>query len=809
MPSTVGTTTISGATATQHQRKCFYANGRFWVFYSNGTNMVYCTSLDGVSWTSPTTIRACVTGGQFCIWFDDTYLHYVYATSTPIYYRRGTPDSDGNISWSAVEQTVHTEYDKAYYLTVAVDSSRYVWIAYRDYLSPNYTPWVIKSGNNDGTWGTTPSGFPHQLSTVADLWWRVTVVPLTSLKMYVIYTRNSQLPLGKLWNGTSWGSEENDVADYPVDYGYRLSALSMGDDVHFAYLRDVTPQIRYNIRTYTVGWGVNDVLVQDSVLTASVPTLSVDDNDDIYCFWAHGVVPAVTNHYYYKRRIDGTWDTNPIDWVNESDGGIYGSGNQSCFQKQYGYYIGMAYVSGIIDGHNVRFMRMSFAPKDVVVTDGIDATRIVQQRKVFRNPRGQGYYYAFVENPFYTWGFYKSVDGISWYPTDIQILIELRSPSLWIHEDVPNDRLLVYIATIGVAVADQDVDVRCYKIDDGTTRPELLWHAEDVGVKTDDTHFATICLAGNGYLWVVWADEYVNKGKIRGRIRARCSTSTYPTSEPTWTSVVEVFDTEVNPDGMVSNGTYPKPSVIPLTATANVAITWSIRDITKSYYLYGKTGSYNGTGNPTVGTLVEFTTPAPSMGESESLLAPLHSIVAESGVDSDVFVLFVSSTLNLICEKWDVSANTKSSFGTLYAGDVDSLVLSIDKTSSPDNLFAFYHVVTGDVNYKVSGVDAVDWSSEETIDDDTETLDYLSSTYEDWKGDGEIQVVYIRQTTLVIRHAEVSVVVVPPKELKYSHTVPIRYIKPVVIVKRNGEIIAYRTPYTPYRTERPIQPEVV
>ena len=213
MPSTVGTSTITTPTAHQFQRKCFYANGRFWVFYSDGTNLVYCTSLDGMSWTSPTTIRACAGGNHFSIWFDDTYLHYVYCSASSLYYRRGTPDSDGSISWSALEQTVSTEYDTAWYPSIAVDSSRYVWIGYRDYFSPNYTPWVIKSGNNDGTWGTTPSGFPYQLSTTSDTYWRTTIVSLTSLKIYVIYARNAQLPLGQLWNGSSWGSEENDLAD--------------------------------------------------------------------------------------------------------------------------------------------------------------------------------------------------------------------------------------------------------------------------------------------------------------------------------------------------------------------------------------------------------------------------------------------------------------------------------------------------------------------------------------------------------------------------------------------------------------------
>ena len=43
--------TTSTATTSTHQRKSFYANGRYWVFYSDATDMVYKTSLDGVSWS--------------------------------------------------------------------------------------------------------------------------------------------------------------------------------------------------------------------------------------------------------------------------------------------------------------------------------------------------------------------------------------------------------------------------------------------------------------------------------------------------------------------------------------------------------------------------------------------------------------------------------------------------------------------------------------------------------------------------------------------------------------------------------------
>ncbi|MCD6346383.1 MAG: LamG domain-containing protein, partial [Bacteroidales bacterium] len=48
-PSTIGTTTDSNF-IFPHMRKSFYANGRYWVFYSNGTDGVYRTLPAGPDW---------------------------------------------------------------------------------------------------------------------------------------------------------------------------------------------------------------------------------------------------------------------------------------------------------------------------------------------------------------------------------------------------------------------------------------------------------------------------------------------------------------------------------------------------------------------------------------------------------------------------------------------------------------------------------------------------------------------------------------------------------------------------------------
>jgi len=51
------TTSRFAATQYPFQRKTFYANGRYWVFYTNETDYLYVSSADGASWSQPKNIR--------------------------------------------------------------------------------------------------------------------------------------------------------------------------------------------------------------------------------------------------------------------------------------------------------------------------------------------------------------------------------------------------------------------------------------------------------------------------------------------------------------------------------------------------------------------------------------------------------------------------------------------------------------------------------------------------------------------------------------------------------------------------------
>jgi len=292
-------------------RKCFYANGLFWVFYTDGTNIVYRTSEDGATWSSPTTVRVCDTGTNFSVWFDGTYVHYaataVYDWNEPIVYRRGTPNTDGTITWSASEQTVIQDPDKAFQnIFIAVDSDGYPWIGMRTVQaaplpSGNWAE-VIKSSTNDGTW-TTQSGFPYRPDTTSGKRDIMILVPLTSQKMYIIYVwsgATASNPInGRLWDGSSWGSQE--TATTRQSHDASISAVACQDIVHVVY-DELTTNVVYHLKRVAGTWSETQIMATSAGAGWSL-TVQIE-TEYLWLFY-------ILNYDVLYRRYTTAWDTSP------------------------------------------------------------------------------------------------------------------------------------------------------------------------------------------------------------------------------------------------------------------------------------------------------------------------------------------------------------------------------------------------------------------------------------------------------------------------------------------------------------------
>jgi hypothetical protein len=335
------------STEESYQRKCFYANGRFWVFYikiNEVNGIVYRTSTDGLNWSDYTYIGNAYGAGQFSLYFDGTYLHYVRLSSDyKTYYRRGTPNADGTITWSAVEQLVYsgTSSDMYMYPTISVDSSGHAWIAVQHYLGTYYEMLVLKNANTDGTWSTA-TGFPYVLLTQSTRV-PIQVVPLTSDKMYMVYP-----PYGILYDG-GWGSQETFISDSVLIDAF--SAVNEGDNVHVVSAVQVGSSyyIKYYKRTYGVGWSTGVTVAQVTDSTAS-PALSIATST-LYCFWATSTEDLV----YYSKCVNGVWDSTPTTWYDETSDGIYCPYDVTSFYSAYSGYIGVLYETRTAEPYYIKF----------------------------------------------------------------------------------------------------------------------------------------------------------------------------------------------------------------------------------------------------------------------------------------------------------------------------------------------------------------------------------------------------------------------------------------------------------------------
>jgi len=368
-------TTVGTSAAAAHdpilepsQRSAFYAAGRRWVFYTDGTNLVFRSSADAVTWSADTSVRACVKGDQFAIHFDGTYVHYAYASpvagaSGGIWYRRGAPQSNGTITWSAVEQKPTEPGEPGnIFLTpsVSVDSSGYPWLVWVLYDSegPTYRLYCVRSANNDGTWSGAEGG--GSLAAGIDATTIPRLLPLQDRRMYCLWDESGDI-LGKLYSGpplsaTIWGSEEDTGADIAASRLY--DAISYLDHVHLAWTETTTLKLQHRKRVYGTGWSASHE-IYNAVLADMGPAISRGSQEPpkLYVFWAPDEANPTADHVFYALSTDDgvTWSA-PVDWVDDSADTFPLANQQSVFEVQGEFYIGCMWVRSSPD--DIRYYEL-------------------------------------------------------------------------------------------------------------------------------------------------------------------------------------------------------------------------------------------------------------------------------------------------------------------------------------------------------------------------------------------------------------------------------------------------------------------
>lgn len=319
----------SAEVAKQFQRKSFIANGRRWVFYKalSGTDLLLATSLDGVSFTNSVLWAGVLTASNdvesFDVYFDGVYFHLAvgsFTVNTALQYRRGTPNSDGSVAWSAAAQTVLAGVAGQYHSEtgVCVDSNGYPFIV----VESSGQPKVIKSSTNNGTWATD-TGFPFSLNATVTGWWTA-IRPLSGGKVYVVYYKPTTEIYGRLWNGSSWGAEENLTGgtkdSNQITVGVAANAAL--DEVYVGYFN---AENVYFVKRSSAGvWGTPEFVHFHLAngTTAGTVALSAATTGDVYVFF-NGDGDSSSGPAYlvnYKKRTQaGVWDSVETTLMDVSD----------------------------------------------------------------------------------------------------------------------------------------------------------------------------------------------------------------------------------------------------------------------------------------------------------------------------------------------------------------------------------------------------------------------------------------------------------------------------------------------------------
>ena len=313
----------------------------FRIYYANAlwekwdTSVVsatyYVTSVDGITWTTPTFVRQTqyYFGEAMNAFYQDGYV-YVTIKDINLYYRRGVPNSDGTISWSYDWQLAYQQpsWVRAWAdHDTGVDSEGYpyvLWALSNSTNLANLRIWISKSMYNDGRW-VTAEGYPMQMNTV----WSGSgglLVTLPNQKMYAIWAKGNEHLRGRLYNGTDWSEEEqvsvsNIYDSYDIGKeSWSYSAIPIDNDIHLIF-NSASPE--YNViyckRTWGSGWGSETVLAYDTAAFAS-PVMTKDEaTDNLYAFWCDSPNNIWTKKWTYSTN---SWESTLL-YVNAS---AYGSG---------------------------------------------------------------------------------------------------------------------------------------------------------------------------------------------------------------------------------------------------------------------------------------------------------------------------------------------------------------------------------------------------------------------------------------------------------------------------------------------------
>ena len=291
-----------------YQVQTGYASGRYWVFYTDGTNMYYTSSTIGASWSTGTQIAPASVGTDFSTWFAGSTLYYVRVdgTSSSFYYRYGTLTSAGTISWT-ISETPETILGAGATPTITTDSSGNIWV----YTKEGSTEGVYEYNLHTSSWSEIASG----LSGITD----AEILPFSNGDVALVYGTASVSAINVI-TCTSISCTPQSSASSTSASNLQMitsSAVAIGNTI---YLASVDTNGALNFLTWSYGGSWTDAQAVQTSTAVRYAAISTDGASAfaIYYGWT-GTTTSSNIFEITSTNLGQSWSS--VSTVSSSEDG--------------------------------------------------------------------------------------------------------------------------------------------------------------------------------------------------------------------------------------------------------------------------------------------------------------------------------------------------------------------------------------------------------------------------------------------------------------------------------------------------------
>lgn len=363
------------------------------------------------------------------------------------------------------------------------------------------------------------------------------------------------------------------------------------------------------------------------------------------------------------------------------------------------------------------------------------------QDKAFKNPRGQGYYYAFFEaDATNRITFYSSPDGVTWSLENTTIDASNSYVDMAMWEDEANNRLILYI--IGQETVHFDLWLTAYAINDTGTCISNQLFDEEIYLNDDILLMAySIEIDYNGYVWIGFSNEYNNKGKERHDVHLGVIEPAYPVDTPT------NFEVELIYDGSVLTSVpsdHAQTNILALQSGGDVAFNYHVWTATGSR-LYGVNATWN---DPVInsGNVITIVSGFVSFGNGQ------FDATTNNDTDNDVWIVVHEDdgALEPIrVYRWNVSEEVSAVYGDDLEVDAGIVActkgIGMDYSNAVNRMYVFWENETiGQFNYINATTINSTWGMIYTVEDNSTDFVIYSGgvSKRDYGEDGDILFMY-------------------------------------------------------------------